>query len=209
MVPVSRFSASALGRLFGVLAVLSAGSAAVALLLPNPLADAFFAAWVLGSVAVSVVAAAAAWANRTPLAWAGALLLAALSILGMWSVGLLVAPAAAFALGAALCSQLSGPRSDVRRAIVAEPPSVQESALKALAGLAAVVLGGSLVYASAVAGGLFEACAAETVVCVVERTHWDAVAVTVVGLSALVLGGWTLWRQVYVARVLAAEQPGR
>lgn len=195
-------------RLLGALAVLSAAAAASYLLFPTPLADVFFAGWVLVAVGLAAVGGVAAWTTRTPLVWAAALLLTALSIVGMWSLGLFVAPAAACLLAAALLLQWTGPRSNVRERIVAEPPSVLDAVLKTLAGAGALAVGGWLVYASAIARDLFEACARETPGCVIENTHWDAAGLTVLGLAAIGLGGWLLWTQVYVARVLAAERVG-
>lgn len=194
-------------RLLGACAVLSAIAAAVVLLLPRPLADAFFAAWVLGSVAVALVGGVAAWTNRTPLVWVAALLLTGISVVGMWSIGLFVAPAAGFLLGAAVLSRLAGPRAGVRQTILADPPTVPEAVLKTLAGTGGLVVGSALVYAGAVTRDLFGPCARETLACAVGRTHWDAVGVTVLGLVAAGLGGWLTWKQVHVARVLAAERP--
>lgn len=201
-------TASAISRLLGALAVLSAVAAASHLLSPAPLADAFFAGWVVVAVGLAAVGGFAAWTNRTPLAWAAALLLAGLSIAGMWSLGLFVAPAAVFLLGAALLSQLAGPRSGSRERIVADPPATRDAVLRTLAGASALVVGGWLVYANALARDLFGACARETLDCVVESTRWDAAGLTVFGLVAIGLGGWLLWTQVYVARVLAAERVG-
>ncbi|QLH81159.1 hypothetical protein [Halosimplex pelagicum] len=35
-------------------------------------------------------------------------------------------------------------------------------------------------------------------------THWDAVDLTVLGLLSVCLGGWLVWRQSYVVRVLGS-----
>ena len=76
MVPKLRSSPLRTGsRLLGVLAILAASVAAIALLFPEPLADAFFAGWVLFSVLVTVVGGIGAWTNRTPLVWVTALLM--------------------------------------------------------------------------------------------------------------------------------------
>ena len=100
MVPSSRaVRFGSTGRLLGVLAAAALAVAAAYLLLPAPLSDAFSTAWVLGGVAASVVGAAAAWTGRTLLVRLTALLLLALSVLGMWSAGLLVTPAAFCLLG--------------------------------------------------------------------------------------------------------------
>lgn len=208
---VSPYQSPSLGnasRLLSVLAVLSASVAGGYLLLPHPLADVFFAAWVLVSVILSLVGGIGAWTNRTPLVWVVALLLTVLSIVGMWSIGRFIAPAAFFLLGAALFSQLAGPRTDVLEAIADSPPTESEVVLKTLAGIGSVVVGSGLVYVGAFARELFGACASETLACAIDRTQWDAVGVTVLGLIAISSGGWLLWKQVYLARVLALEQSG-
>lgn len=192
-------------RLLGVLAVLCAGVAAGLLLLPNPLVDALFAGWVLVSVGLALVGAIAAWTNRTPLAWVAALLLTGLSIAGMWSIGRFVVPAAVALLGAALFSQLAGPRTGVRESIVADPPTRQDLVRQAFISASAVIAGGGLVYGGAVRRELFGACARETVACAIDNTHWDAVGITALGLLAVGVGGWLLWKQLYVARVLASR----
>jgi hypothetical protein len=209
MAPAIRSSTvGAIGRLSGALAVLSAAAAASYLLFPAPLADVFFAGWVLVAVGLAVVGGVAAWTNRTPLAWAAALLLTGLSIAGMWSIGLFVAPAAVFLLVAALLSQLAGTRTDVRERIVADPLATRDAVLGTLAGAGALAGGGWLVYRSAFAIDLFGACARETLGCVVATTRWTAVGITLLGLVAIGLGAWLLWRPVYAARVLAAERTG-
>lgn len=205
MVPAFRVPpARTASRLLAALAVAVAGVAAAVLLRPDPLADVFFAGWVLVAVALALVGAIAAWTNRTPLVWAAALLLTGLSIVGMWSIGAFVAPAALCLLGSALLSQVAGPRSGVREAIAADPPTVPEAVLKTLAATGCLLAGAGLVYLGAVAGELFGACARETLACALDNTHWDAVGTTLVGLVALGFGGWLLWKQVYVARVLAS-----
>jgi len=206
MVPPS--DASAVGtwsRLLSALAILTTAAAAGYLLLPLPLADAFFAAWVLLGVGLSLLGAAGAWTNRPSLVWAAALSLTALSVVGMWSIGLFVAPAAALLLGAALLSRRSEPPAEGRGA-TDDYPSRDSSALTALGGAAAVTVGAALVYAGAFAGELFGACARETVACALGKTHWDAVGLTVLGLIAVAIGGWTVWRQVAAARAPTANR---
>lgn len=198
-------SARTASRLSGALAVLAAVAAAAALLAPRPLADAFFAGWVAIGVGLAVAGAAGAWTNRTPLAGAAALGLIGLCVVGMWSIGFLFAPAALLLAGAAALSQRAGPRPGVRESIRADPPSVSAVALKTLGAAGAVVAGGWLVHAGALTRELFGACAAETLDCALANAHWDAVAVTALGLLAVGVGGWTLWRQVRVARVLASR----
>ncbi|WP_459192883.1 hypothetical protein [Halosimplex sp. J119] len=193
-------------RQASALAVFAASAAAFALLYPDPFADAYFAAWVLVVVGLAAVAAVGAWTSRTPLVWAAALLTTGLAVLGMMSIGLFVAPVALLLLLTAGFSQAAGPREGVREAIPADSPSARELLLKALAGIAAVAAGLGLVYFGAVARPLFGACARETLRCALARTHWDAAAVTALGLLALCLGGWLLWRQQYVARMLASSE---
>lgn len=191
--------------LLSVLAILSASAAATYLLLPNPLADVFFAAWVLVSVILALIGGSAAWTHRTPLVWAAALLLTGLSIVGLWSVGPFIAPAALFLLGSAILLQWAGPRKEIQEAIIADPPTVREVALKALVGINSVAVGSWLVYAGAFARELFGTCARETLVCAIGKTHWDALGITVLGLIAVGLGGWLLWKQIDIARVLASK----
>ncbi|WP_458210805.1 hypothetical protein [Haladaptatus sp. NG-SE-30] len=195
-------------RLLSALALFSTSVAAVFLLFPEPLADAFFAGWVLFSVVLSLVGGIGAWTNRTSLVWVTALLMTGLSILGMWSIGLFIAHAALFLLGSAFLSQWAGPREGVQEAIIANPPTVRESLSKALAGISSVGLGGWLVYRGAFTRELFQACASETVNCVIDNTHWDAVGVTVLGLLAVAFGSWLVWKQLYIARVLGLKQVG-
>lgn len=192
-------------RLLSVLAILSASVTAGYLLLPQPFADAFFAGWVLFSVLLSLVGGIGAWTTRSSLVWVAALLLVGLSIVGMWSIGLFIAPAALFLLGAALLLQLSGPSTDVREAIRSNPPPVREVMLKVLKGTIAVAAGVVLVYVGAFRQELFGACGTETVNCAIEKTHWDAVGLTVLGLVAVGLGGWFIWTEVYTVRAHTAK----
>lgn len=191
-------------RLLSVLAVVSTSVAASYLLFPRPLADVFFAGWVLFSTLLSLVGAIGAWTNRLSLVWVAALLLAGLSIVGMWSIGLFIAPAALLLLGAALLLQVAGPRTDVRDAIRSNPPTVPDAVLKTLAGSVSVAVGAGLVYVGAFSQELFGACATETVDCAIEKAHWNAIGLTVIGLIAVGFGGWLIWKQVYIARVLAS-----
>lgn len=210
MVSVKRFpSVETSSRLLGALAVLSAVLASIYLLLPDPLTDVFFSGIVLLSVLFALVGEVGAWTNRTPLVWVAALLLTGLAIAGMMSIGFVIAPAALFMLGAALLSQLAGPRRDVREAIIADPPTVREAVLRTVAGTASVAVGAGLVYAGAFARELFGSCASETLACVLDTTHWDAVGITLLGLAAVGLGGWFVWRQIYVARVLGGTRTDR
>lgn len=207
MVPAFQPStAKTTSRVLGILAVLSTIVTAGILLSPNPLADVFFAGWVTFSILLSIAGAGAAWTNRTPLLWVAAVLLICLSVVGMWSIGLFIAPAALSLLGAAVLSQWAGPRRDVQEAIIANPPTVYEAVLKTLAGTGSIAIGGWLVYTGAIAQHLFSACAAETLDCALANTHWDAVAITSLGILAIGLGGWLIWKQIYTGRVLAGER---
>ena len=193
-------------RLLSVLAVLSASVASGYLLLPNPLVDVFFSGIVLLSVLFALVGGIGVWTNRTPLVWVAALLLMALTIMGMMSVGLFLAPAALFLLGAAIFSQLAGPRTGLQEAIIANPPTVPEAVLKTLAGTVSMVVGVGLVYRGAFSQELFGACSSETLACALATTHWDAVGITILGLIAISFGGWLIWKQVYIARVLTSTK---
>jgi hypothetical protein len=133
-----------------VLAVLSASLAAGYLLLPNPLADVFFAAWVLVGVGLAGVGGVAVWTNRTPLAWVAALLLTGLSVAGLWSVGLLVSPAALCLLGSVLLRQSAGPQTEPQDAVISETPTVPEAVLTTLVGTVSLIAGVGLVYVGAV-----------------------------------------------------------
>lgn len=202
-------AAATVSRLLGGLAVVLAGLAAGGLLFPRPLADAFFAAWVLFAVLLAVVGALGAWTRRTVLVWVAALLLSGLSIVGLWSIGLFVAPAALVLLGAAVASLWADPRPGARAAVPDEPPSALAAVLKTLGGVALAAVGTSLTYEGVIARELFtRGCATETLACALAVTRWDAVGLAVLGLTAVGIGGWMVWTQVAVGRILAANQPG-
>lgn len=206
MVPDSKSSVQLAGRVFSVAAVLAAVGAAHVLLFPNPLADVFFAGWVLVGVVLSIVGAVGAWTNRTALTWVAALLLIGLAGIGMMSIGMFIAPAAGLLIGAAIMTQLAGPRTGVHHAIRADPPTQQELVRKTVAGIGAAVLGGSLVYLGAISRELFEACARETLECAVARMNWGGVGITVLGLGLVGIGVWLVWKQIYIAWVLSTNQ---
>jgi hypothetical protein len=193
-------------RLLSALAVISATVASAFLLLPNPLADVFFGGIVLLSVLFALVGVIGVWTNRTPLVWVAAFLSSGLSILGMLTIGIYLAPAALLLLGAAVFSQLAGPRPGVRETIVANPPTEQELVRKKGVGTVAVVFGVALVYGGAFAQEMFGSCASETLTCALDKMNWGAVGLTVIGLIAISLGGWVLWKQIYITRVLAATR---
>lgn len=201
----SRFSET-VSRLLSVLAILSASAAVTALLLPNPLADVFFAGIVLLSVLFTLVGGIGAWMNWTPLVWVTALLLTGLSILGMMSIGPYLVPAAFLLLGAAVFSQVAGPRPEVRESILANPPTKRGIVQKILVGTGAIIVGLGLVYVGAFRQELFGSCARETLACALETTNWGAVGLTVLGLLAVSYGGWLLWKQTSITRVLASKQ---
>lgn len=199
--------AVAAARLSGALAGLLAIVVAVAVLSPTPLADVFFAGWVLAAVALALVGGGAAWTCRTPLVWLTGVLLAALSVAAMWSIGFLIAPAALLLLVAAVLLQFWGPRRDPRERIEADGLTTQDVARKSLVGAAAVLGGSWLFYEGVFVRELFVAgCARETLACAIAVTRWDAVGLAGLGLVALGVGGWLVWRQVAVGRVLAADQ---
>ena len=193
-------------RLLSVLAVLSACVAVTALLFPNPLADVFYAGIVMLSVLFTLVGGIGAWTNRTLLVSVAALLLTSLSILGMMSIGLYLVPAALLLLGAAVFSQLAGPRLEVRESILANPPTKRDIIQKVLIGTSSIVVGSGLVYVGAFRQELFGSCAQETLACALETTNWGAVGLTVLGLFAVSYGGWLLWKQTYITRVLVSKQ---
>lgn len=210
MVPSNRLpDAVTVSRLLGGLAVVLAGLGAVLLLFPQPLADVFFATWVLFAVILAVVGALGAWTRRTTLLWVAALLLVGLSIVGMWSLGLFVAPAALVLLGAAVASLWTGPRPGAHEAVLDDPPSVLEAVLKTLGGAVLMVVGASLAYEGTIVRELFtRGCASETLDCALAVTRWDAVGLAVLGLAAIGIGGWMVWTQVAVGRILASNQAG-
>lgn len=199
-------SSETVSQLLSVGAILSAILAVVALLLPNPLADVFFAGIVTLSVLFTLVGGFGAWTNRTPLVWVAALLLTGLTVLGLLSIGFYLVPSALFLLGAAVFSQLAGPRLEFRESILANPPTRQNMIQKTLAGIGAIVLGFGFVYVGAFTRELFGSCARETLACGLQTTNWGAVGLTVSGLVAVSYRGWLLWKQSYIKRVQASER---
>lgn len=193
-------------RLLSILAILSASVAVTALLLPNPLADVFYSGIVLLSVLFALVGGIGAWMNWPPLVWVAALLLTGLSILGMMSIGLYLVPAALLLLGAAVFSQLAGPRPEVRESILANPPTKRDIIQKLLIGTSSIAAGSGPVYVGGFRQELFGSCAQETLACALETTNWGAVGLTVLGLFAVSYGGWLLWKQTYITRVLVSKQ---
>jgi hypothetical protein len=200
------FSSETISQLLSVGAILSAILAVTALLLPNPLADVFFAGIVMLSVLFTLVGGIGTWTNRTPLVWVAALLLTGLTVLGMISIGFYFIPSALLLLGAAVFSQLAGPRPEIRDSILADPPTKQDLIQKMLAGIGTIVVGFGVVYISDFTRELFGSCARETLACGLNTTNWGAVGLTVFGLFAVIYGGWLLWKQSYIIRVLASEQ---
>ncbi|WP_227378095.1 hypothetical protein [Haladaptatus halobius] len=195
-------------RLLGVLAVLSTSVAAIYLLLPNPLADAFFAGWVLVSVILSLVGGIAAWKQWTPLVWVVALLMTALSIMGVWSIGLFIAPAALFLFGAAILSYRARPREGVRKTANGESPTVSTTRRKIGGGIGALAIGSWLIYVGAFAQELFGACATEGLECTINRMNWAGVGMTVLGVTMVGFGGLLLWKHLPSIRVFVAQQNG-
>ena len=204
MVPDRRTSS----RTLAALALAASLLASAALLTPEPLSDAFFAGIVLLNPLFAAVGVVGVWTNRTPVLWVAALLSLALSTAGMMFVGLFLSPTALLLLGAAVTGQIAGPRAGVREAIIADVPSVRERLLRAVAGLASVGVGVSLVDAGAFRQELFGSCARETASCAISTTNWLAVGLTLLGFAAVALGAWLVWKQVYVSRVLRAARAG-
>ncbi|WP_435116026.1 hypothetical protein [Halolamina sp. C58] len=204
MVPATRETS----RLLAALALPVSLLASAALLFPAPLSDAFFAGVVLLNPLFAAVGIAGAWTDRTVVVWVAALLSVGLSVVGMLSVGLLFAPTALLLLGSALAAQAAGPRAGVRERIVADPPSGRERLLRTLAGAASILVGVGLVTGGAFERELFGSCARETLACALETTNWGAVGVTLLGFAAVAVGGWVVWKQVYVSRVLRRARSG-
>jgi hypothetical protein len=204
MVPDPRTTSRALAAL----ALAASFLASVALLTPDPLADAFFAGIVLLNPLIAAVGVVGAWRNRTSVLWVGALLSVGLSLVGMMSVGLFLLPTALLLLGAAVAGQVAGPRVGVREAIVDDAPSVRERLLRSAVGLTSVGVGVALVDAGAFDQHLFGSCAQETLACVLETTNWPAVGLTLLGFAAVAVGGWLVWKQVYASRVLRTARAG-
>lgn len=210
MVPAKRMpDAFTVSRLLSGFAVVLAGVAAVVLLFPRPLADAFFAAWVVFAIVLAVVGAVGAWTRRTALVWVATLLLSGLTVVGMWSIGGFVAPAALVLLGAAVASLRTGPRPGAHESILEDPPSVLEAVLKTLAGAILVVVGAGLAYEGTVVRELFtRGCSNETLACALAVVRVDAIGFSILGLAAIGTGGWLVWRQVAAGRVLASSHTG-
>lgn len=192
----------------GVLAAAIATTAAAWVLEQTLWSDVFVAAWALGGALVALVGAAAAWMGRRALLWVTSLLLAALSVVGMLSIGFLFAPAACCLLGAALLSGWAGsllPRPGAT-AVASTGEGVVAWTVTAFASIAG---GWALVDAGALSRELFGACATESPECVIARAHWDAVGVTGLGLVAITVGGWLLWRQAAAIWLLSATAESR
>lgn len=210
MVPANRLpDALTVSRLLAGVSVALTGVVAVVLLFPQPLADAFFAAWVLFAVILTVFGAIGAWTRRSALVWVAALLLSGLAIVGMWSIGGFIAPAALALLGAAVASHWTGPRPGAHETVIENPPSVLEAVVKTLAGTVLVLAGSALTYEGAVLRELFtRGCSSETLACALTVMNWDGVGLSLLGLAVLGSGGWLVWRQVVVGRVLASSHAG-
>lgn len=197
--------AESVARGLSGLALLAAIAAAAWLLLPRPLADAFFAGWVALSVVLAAVGVVGTWTGRRPLVWGSAGLLVALAIVGMWSIGLFVAPAALLLLTAAVVLQASGGTATPPE----ERPSTRAALVRALAGGVVAAAGGWLAYEGTVVRELFgRGCAMETVDCALAVTNWDGVGLTLLGLAAVGAGSWLVWRQRSIRSALEREQPG-
>ena len=204
MVPANRETS----RLLAGLALLASLLASAALLLPTPRSDAFFAGIVLLNPLFAAVGVAGAWIDRTVVVWVAALLSVGLSLVGAMSAGLFFAPTALLLLGSAVTAQAAGSRAGVRERIVADPPSDRERLLRALPGAASILVGVGLVNVGTFGQELFGSCARETLACALETTNWGAVGVALLGFAAVAVGGWVVWKQVYVSRVLRRARSG-
>lgn len=81
--------------------------------------------------------------------------------------------------------------------------------VKTLGATVAIVLGGAFVYEGIFVRELFTRdCASETLNCALAVTRWDAVGLSILGIGAIWVGGWLVWQQVTVGRVLAATRAG-
>lgn len=199
-------SPRSVSRLLSAAAVVAAVLGAAVLLFPTPLADVFVAGIVLLNPLFAVVGVAGAWTNRRALVWVAALLSTGLSLLGMMSIGLFLAPTALLLLGSAVAAQAAGPPMERRETVVADPPNRRDRLQKLLAGVVSVAIGAGLVDASALDRELFGSCAQETLGCVLQTTNWDAVGLTLLGLGAVALGCWLGWRQVHVTWMLTGSR---
>lgn len=196
-------------RLLSGVAVALASLSALALLFPHPLADAFFTAWVLFAVILTGVGAVGAWTRRSGLLWVAALLLSGVTLVGMWSIGWSIAPAAFAMLGAAVVSLRAGGRSASHESILADPPTVPEVGRRVLAGIALIVIGSGVAYDGIYRRTLFtRGCLDETLGCALAVTRWDAVGLALLGLTAVGIGGYLIWRQIIVGWVLTTGQEG-
>ncbi|MFC6953063.1 hypothetical protein [Halorubellus litoreus] len=201
-------SAATGARVASALAVLAAAVAAGVSLGVGPLADAFFAATVLGIVSLVVVAAVGAWTTRPTVAWFGALAVAAVVVVGRWSAGVFIVPAALALLAAAATSQRARRRERDRDG-PDDSPAWPVLVGRALAGAAALAVGATLLYLGAFVRELFAAgCARETLSCALAVTNWDAVALTALGVLAVAVGGSLVWKQAFRASLAAWGRRG-
>jgi len=191
-----------ISRALSILAIVAALLAVAVVLFPAPLSDVIFAGIVLSSVLFASVGAVGAWWNRASVLWVATLLSLGLTIAGMMSVGVFLAPTTLLLLGAAVASQVASARNDDCERIVADPPSKSKRLRRGLLGTGSILLGAGLVYSGAFSQHLFGACAQETLGCVLETTNWAGVGVTLLGLVTMAVGSWLVWRAMAVSHAL-------
>lgn len=202
MAPTPRFSPLGVCRVLSLAALLNL-LVAILYFIPWLYHDVQFAGWVLFSLFVVLIGVIGAWTNRTGLVSVAGILLAGCAIAAMWSIGPSIAPAALLLLVAAWFSHRAGPREGVRDAIRVDPPSEAERRRKMWTGMIAIVGGVALIVLGVFVLELFvAACAQETLTCTLDVANWSGIGLTLVGLIGVCVGGWLVWKQNYIERIL-------